>query len=141
MRIKRILLRLLILLCFTLLHNNVTVYAEDQITLTREMLGDNNTLQVVRLTKRVVDVEDGAFSGLTALKEIRVDSDNEYFASWKGCLYSKDFTVLICVPQNTKSVSVRRSITSCWPHALDGLEQSRIDKFNEMEAKESFNGV
>lgn len=106
------------------------VYAEDQVTVTRAMMGDDNTTQVVRLTKRVVNVEDGAFSGMTALKEIRVDSDNEYYASCNGCLYNKDYTVLICIPQNTKSVSIKRTVTSYLPHAVDGLEQSRIDALN-----------
>lgn len=128
----RLVVGLFIMFSLVILSVNEKVYAEEQIRLTREMLGDNNTLLVVRLTRRVVDIEDGAFSGLTALKEIRVDTDNEYFASCNGCLYNKDYTVLICVPQNTKSVSVKRTIKSCWPHALDGLDQSRIDKFNEI---------
>ena len=106
------------------------VYAEDQVTVTRAMMGDDNTTQVVRLTKRVVNVEDGAFSGMTALKEIRVDGDNEYYASCNGCLYNKDFTVLICIPQNTKSVGIKRTVTSYLPHAVDGLDQSRIDALN-----------
>lgn len=122
---------LLIILCFVIISLNINVYADDQIIVTHDMLGDNNSLQVVRLTKRVVNIEDGAFSGLTALKEIRVDRDNEYYASCNGCLYNKDYTVLICIPQNTKSVSVKSSITGYLPHALDGLEQSRVDKFHE----------
>jgi hypothetical protein len=95
------------------------------------MLGDNNTTKIVRITNRVVEIEDGAFSGLTSLKEIRVDSDNQYYASYGGCLYNKDYTVLICIPQNTKSVQVKKTITSYTPHALDGLAQSRIDALNQ----------
>lgn len=110
----------------------VTAYAQENgVVVTHEMLGDNNTTEVVRLTSRVVEVEDGAFSGLTALKEIRVDSDNQYYASCNGCLYNKDYTVLICIPQNTTSVQVRTSITSYTPHALDGLAQSRKDALNQ----------
>ncbi len=123
---------LLIVLSFVIISLNINVYADDQITVTHDMLGDNNSLQVVRITRRVVNIEDGAFSGLTALKEIRVDRDNEYYASCNGCLYNKDYTVLICIPQNTKSVSVKSSITGYLPHALDGLEQSRVDKFHEV---------
>ncbi len=93
----------LLVLSLVIIGLTVPVYADDQITVTHDMLGDNNSLQVVRITKRVVNIEDGAFSGLTALKEIRVDSDNEYYASYNGCLYNKDYTVLICIPQNTRS--------------------------------------
>lgn len=112
--------------------STVTAYAQENgVVVTHEMLGDNNTTEVVRLTSRAIEVEDGAFSGLTALKEIRVDSDNQYYASCNGCLYNKDYTVLICIPQNTTSVQVRTSITSYTPHALDGLAQSRKDALNQ----------
>lgn len=112
--------------------STVTAYAQENgVVVTHEMLGDNNTTEVVRLTSRVIEVEDGAFSGLTALKEIRVDSDNQYYASCNGCLYNKDYTVLICIPQNTTSVQVKTSITSYTPHALDGLAQSRKDALNQ----------
>ena len=53
------------------------------------------------------------------------------YASCNGCLYNKDYTVLICVPQNTKRVGVKAGITGYLPHALDGLAQSRVDKFHE----------
>jgi len=101
------------------------------VKVTRQMIGDNNTITVVRITNKVVEIEDGAFSGLKALKEIRVDSDNQYYASCNGCLYNKDYTVLICIPQNTTSVQVLKSIKSYTPHALDGLAQSRKDALNK----------
>lgn len=50
--------------------STVTAYAqENNVVVTHEMLGDNDITEVVRLTSRVVEVEDGAFSGLTALKK------------------------------------------------------------------------
>ena len=111
---------------------STTAHAQESgIVVTHEMLGDNNTTEIVRITNRVVEIEDGAFSGLTALKEIQVDSDNLYYASCNGCLYNKDYTVLICIPQNTTSVQVKTSITSYTPHALDGLAQSRKDALNQ----------
>ena len=115
-----------------------TVYAKENSTvvthktLTHEILGDNNTTEIVRLTSKVIKVEDGAFSGLTALKEIRVDSGNRYYASCNGCLYNKNYTVLICIPRNVASIQIKTSITSYAPHALDGFAQplkDTLDRF------------
>ena len=105
--------------------------AKESVYLTHEMLGDNSETEIVRLTRRVTGIEDGAFSGLVSLKEIRVDGDNDHFASFDGCLYNKDFTVLICVPRNKATATVKGSIEEYWPHALDGLAQSRKDKLDE----------
>lgn len=96
---------------------------ENGIVVTHKTFGDNNTTEIVRLTNKVIKVEDGAFSGLTALKEIRVDSGNRYYASCNGCLYNKNYTVLICIPRNVASIQIKTSITSYAPHALDGLPQ------------------
>ena len=117
------------------------VYADEKLIVTREMVGDNDTIGYIRITNKVIGIEDGAFSGLRSLKQITVDNDNEYYASWNGCLYNKDYTILICVPQNTSKVTVKASITGYTPHALDGLEQSRIDRFHELFNISEYNGV
>ena len=105
-------------------------FAEGGTVITTDFFDSNSTVEVIRITKNVVEIQDGAFSGLTCLRRITVDSDNMYYASYDGCLYNKDYTVLICIPQNTNSVHVKTSITSYTPHALDGLAQSRIDTLN-----------
>lgn len=74
----------------------------------------------------VTEIDDDAFIKLINLEEIKVDGKNRYFASSEGCLYNKNFTVLICVPQNTTSIPIRTSIISRTEHALDGLSQERI---------------
>lgn len=128
----RFLIGLCIALALLFVSVPITAYAQDNgIVVTRESIGNNNVTQTVRITNRVVEIQDGAFSGLTALKQIIVDSNNPYYASYNGCLYNKDFTVLMCIPRNTKSVQIKTSIKSYTPHAVDGLTQSRINALNK----------
>ncbi len=96
--------------------------------ITGDLVGSNSSIEVIRIGKDVATIEDGSFSGLTGLKEIIADEANPYFASFNGCLYNKDFSQLLCIPQNTATVEVKKTITSRTEHALDGLTQSRKDK-------------
>lgn len=129
-RISRILVTLLLALSIVL-NSNITSYANESVNVTKEMIGNDSSIHVVRITNKVVSIEDGSFSGLTGLQEIIVDADNEYYASYCGCLYNKDYTVLICVPQNTSSVQIKPNVTSYTAHALDGLSQDRKDKLDQ----------
>ncbi len=100
------------------------------VIVTPDTFGSDDSIYVVCIGYDVTHIEDGSFSNLRNLKEIQVDSRNPYYASVNGCLYTKDRTTLMCIPQNTTSVQVLSSITGYTPHAVDGLEQSRIDKLN-----------
>lgn len=112
---------------------NTSAYAQDdKIIVTPDTLGSNDSIYVVRITKRVVEIQDGSFANLTHLREIRVDSDNQHYASYCGCLYNKDYTELLCIPQNTTSVQVKNTIKSYSPHALDGLSQERKDAVDRL---------
>ena len=102
------------------------------IIVTKDTFGSDDSIFIVLIGYDVSDIEDGSFSDLKNLKEIRVDTRNPYYASVEGCLYNKKLTQLICIPQNTKSVQVIGSIEGYTPHAVDGLSQDRIDKLNSI---------
>lgn len=102
------------------------------VIVTPDTFGSDDSIYVVCIGYDVTHIEDGSFSNLRNLKEIQVDSRNPYYTSVNGCLYTKDRTTLMCIPQNTTSVQVLSSITGYTPHAVDGLDQSRIDKLNSV---------
>ena len=102
------------------------------VIVTPDTFGSDDSIYVVCIGYDVTHIEDGSFSNLRNLKEIQVDSRNPYYTSVNGCLYAKDRTTLMCIPQNTTSVQVLSSITGYTPHAVDGLDQSRIDKLNSV---------
>jgi hypothetical protein len=90
--IKKILGLLLVAL---LLSTNMTytAYAASNggIVVTPDTLGADDSIYVIRITKNVVEIQDGSFANLVNLQEIRVDNDNPYYASCSGCLYNKDY--------------------------------------------------
>lgn len=100
------------------------------VIVTPDTFGSDDSIYVVCIGYDVTHIEDGSFLNLRNLKEIQVDSRNPYYTSVNGCLYTKDRTTLMCIPQNTTSVQVLSSITGYTPHAVDGLEQLRIDRLN-----------
>ena len=130
-KIKQMLSVLCVALSLSLFVYDIPTYAQEGIVVTPDTLGSDDSIYVVRITNKVIEIQDGSFSNLVNLREIRVDSDNQYYASCNGCLYNKDYTVLICIPQNTTSVQVKTSITSYTPHALDGLSQERKDALDQ----------
>ena len=91
-----------------------------------------DSIRIINIGKETTSIEDGIFAKFKNLQQINVNSTNPAYASYDGCLYSKDFKTLICIPQGRKSVYVRTTITSIAPHALDGLSQDRIDKVNKL---------
>lgn len=112
------------------------VYAIEDVYVTKNTFGDDNTIHTVLIGYNVVSIEDGSFSALINLKEIKVDSKNPYYASYMGVLYNKDFTQLICIPQALSKAYVRNSITSYTKHALDGLSEERKAKVDKMISKD-----
>lgn len=103
---------------------NQAVLAQDNVNV--------DSIHTINIIKDVTAIEDGIFAQFKNLERINVDDANPYYASYDGCLYNKDYTRLICIPQGKKSVYVRTTITSIAPHALDGLPQERIDKVNKL---------
>jgi hypothetical protein len=93
------------------------------VIVTPDTFGSDDSIYVVCIGYDVTHIEDGSFSNLRNLKEIQVDSRNPYYTSVNGCLYTKDRTTLMCIPQNTTSVDVKPSIKSYTPHALDARKK------------------
>jgi hypothetical protein len=111
------------------------VHAEGNITaITRETFGNNQNLEIIKISDRITSIEDGSFSNLTSLRKIIVDNNNQYFSSLNGCLYNKDYSILMCIPQNTELVYIKTDIKGYTPHALDGLAQSRKDAVDQIIA-------
>lgn len=91
-------------------------------SVTRNTMGANSDIKKLKITEGVSDIEDGSFSDLSSLKTIKVDKDNNSYASDDGLLYNKDYSELLCVPQNASSVkNIKSSCVGYSEHALDGL--------------------
>ena len=93
--------------------------------------GSDKSIYHVQLGYDVTFIEDGSFSKLVNLQTIDVDSKNPYYMSYGGCLYNKDGTELLCIPQNTSSVPILYSVKKHSEHALDGISKARKDKLEE----------
>ena len=59
---------------------------------------DCDKITSIRLMSSIVKIEEAAFGGNTSCTEISVDSENPYFMSKDGVLYTKDCTELIAYP-------------------------------------------
>jgi len=126
MKRKKIKNLIMLVLVFVMLLLPTSAFAstEGVIVTPDTFVADPNT-HTVLIGYDVTYIQDGSFSKLKGLQEIKVDANNPYYASCDGVLYNKDFTKLICIPQNTTSVPVKNTVRSYSPHALDGLSQSR----------------
>ena len=125
----------MLLMAILILSNfSIITYAKEGKTLTREYMESKystSALETLYIGGSVVEVEDGTFSNFYNLKEIIVES-SDYFASYKGCLYNKDYTVLICVPTKLYDIRIKGTVTSCMSHAFDGHPQYVIDQFIDL---------
>jgi len=61
----------------------------------------------VHIPSSVVEIEEAAFGGNTSCTSIEVESDNPYFMSKDGVLYTKDGTVLIAYPAGKEGEEFR----------------------------------
>ena len=94
----------------------------------------DENIERVEIGYDVIAILDGSFSKLKNLSYINVDSRNRFYASYEGCLYTKDYTELLCMPQNTDEVIVLNSVESYSEHALDGLSQERKNNLDNLIA-------
>lgn len=94
----------------------------------------DENIERVEIGYDVIAILDGSFSELKNLSYINVDSRNRFYASYEGCLYTKDYTKLLCIPQNTDEVIVLNSVESYSEHALDGLSQERKNNLDNLIA-------
>ena len=70
--------------------------------------GDCNLITEVVIPSSLTDIDYGGytFSQCDNLKKITVETNNEYFSSVDGVLYSKDKSVLIAYPKNKDSIVI-----------------------------------
>ncbi len=79
-----------------------------------------SALTYINIPKNVTTIGEEAFSDCQNLIEITVDKNNNYFCSVSGCLYNKDCSELIRVPERKNSIDIPESVTSIWDYALSG---------------------
>lgn len=106
--------------------------ASDDKIVTYNTFASDTTIERVEIGYDIIGILDGSFSKLKNLKYISVDSRNPLYASYDGCLYNKDFTRLLCIPQNTTQVEILTSVESYSEHALDGLDESRKERIKQL---------
>lgn len=83
-------------------------------------------LQEIQLPKTVKKINSGIFRKNTNLKNIEVDTENPYFCTIDGSLYSKDKKRLIAICPNTKKSFVV-------PNGVEIIEDYVFEGFNELE--------
>lgn len=71
-----------------------------------------DTITSVTLPSSVMYISEYAFSGLTNLKTITVDSANETYKSIDGIVYSKDGKTVCVVPNGKTSVKIPSGVTT-----------------------------
>ena len=133
-RIVKTVTCMLLMVILILSNFSIITYAKEGKVLTKEYMEskyDTSKIETAYITDAVVEIEDGTFSNFCSLKEIIVES-NDYYASYKGCLYNKDYTVLICVPTKLYDIRIKGTVTSCMSHAFDGHPQYVIDQFIDL---------
>lgn len=57
-------------------------------------------LTSVSIRKNIKSIDSGAFRNCRNLSKINVSDGNPYFSSLNGVLFNKDFTSIVCYPQN-----------------------------------------
>ncbi len=79
-------------------------------------------LKKITFGSAVKSIGECAFYECLNLTEIKVDKDNQYFCSVGGVLYSKDMSVLLCVPAGKKcsKFTVPSTVTSIASWAFAG---------------------
>ncbi len=133
---KKCLLRMAFMVSFMFLVYSGNVFAAgvkvNSKSITSETFKNHLTITEVYIGPNVKNIEDGAFSNLKNLYWIDVDRQNPYFGSSKGCLYTKDFTTLVCRPPVEEHRSIFAYIIARWPHAVDGMPASRAAEVDKM---------
>ena len=91
---------------------------------------DQTTLKTVNLpgtiTSYRVGAQYAAFFGATSLTAINVASGCVVFSSYDGCLYTKDGTNLLRVPEGKTSISYKSTITGIGYYAFRNCAMSTV---------------
>lgn len=98
-------------------------------------------LTKISIGKGVKTIGTNALNGCTAMEEINVDEENENYASYDGCLYTKDFATLKQIALAKKTVTIKEGCTtfdtSCGANAAVEVLNiaSTVNKFNSSSLK------
>ena len=80
----------------------------------------HHCLTSIKIHDRVTEIEVGAFSDCSNLKEIIVDEGNPFYCSKDGILYSKDMKTLIEVPRDKVSIEIPKNVTKIEGMSFNG---------------------
>ena len=80
----------------------------------------------------VTSISDDAFINLHDLRKITVSESNPKYCSFCNCLYNKDKTELICIPQGLSGVSIPKTVKSLSPYALENRSPSFRKKVKDI---------
>ena len=67
-------------------------------TINQYAFSEAKVIEAIRIPSKVETIGLRAFSPIKTLKNIIVDTANQYYCSYNGVLYSKDTTTLFCCP-------------------------------------------
>lgn len=81
-------------------------------------------IATIKISADVTDIEYGSFNNLQHLVAIDVAKGNENYSTYNGCLYNKDQTLLICIPQGIAKTSISPKAVRLAPCALTGHSAS-----------------
>jgi len=85
----------------------------------------NTSLESITIPSSISYIDDNAFWNCSALREINVDENNQYFTSVDGVLYSKDMSAILKCPQcyPDSVFKVPESVTVIGRNAFDDCEK------------------
>ena len=83
---------------------------------------DSDNIIGLHIGPEVEEIADNTFINQIELKSIQVSEDNPNYSSFSNCLYNKDKTVLICMPQALRGMQLPETVTSLNWYALYGVD-------------------
>ena len=101
------------------LENLKTLYLpQSLVSIDYSALSGCSSLEYIKIFDNVSTTLSNRFSENKKLNEIEVTSGNTTYASYDGCLYSKDYTTLIHCPAAKTSINFHSGVTTIGPKAF-----------------------
>jgi hypothetical protein len=88
----------------------------------------DSALDSIEIHENVTFIDDQAFVNCRLLREINVDTNNLFYASTDGVLFSKDMKTLICYPGGQRAVEyiIPGSVTVISPRAFSYTKVNKV---------------
>ena len=82
-------------------------------------------LKTINISNSVMSIGENVFTGCNNLTEIIIGQDNEQYCSKDGVLYSKDESILLCVPEgkNIRKYIISNGVTHIGNEAFHGCKK------------------